>query len=335
MKFRFLIFAFLIFTCCGILKAQSPVQTTAKGARYQIINPHSGDRIKLNDVISFNLTIKTEKDSLLMSSYQRGKPFTTQVQASQSIDDLMDIFTQLTSKDSVKVTIPTDSLFKNRESERPPFLAKNASVIYLLKIERVQTLDEAIAEKKAAEAKIKEAQDKLRAEEPARIARYVATLQPAVKTTASGLRYQILVPSAKPKPLPGDTLLVNYIGRTLDGKVFDTNLKDEAQKAGVLQPGRPYEPFQFVVKGQQVIPGWDEGFLLLNRGSKARLIIPSKLAYGENQSGPDIAPYSPLVFDVELLSIKPGKHPAVIKKTPVKKASGKKTVKKPVTAKKI
>jgi FKBP-type peptidyl-prolyl cis-trans isomerase FkpA len=89
-----------------------------------------------------------------------------------------------------------------------------------------------------------------------------------------------------------------------------------------------------VVKGGQVIPGWDEGFLLLNQGSKARLIIPSKLAYGENQSGPDITPYSPLVFDVELLGIKPGKHPAVIKKALVKKASAKKVVKKPAAAKK-
>ncbi|MVN21496.1 FKBP-type peptidyl-prolyl cis-trans isomerase [Mucilaginibacter arboris] len=335
MKLRFLISGLLLFAVYGWAQAQNAVvKTTAKGARYQIINAHPGDRIKLNDVITFNLAIKTERDSLLMSSYQRGKPFTAQVQPPQTIDDLMDIFPQLALNDSVRVIIPSDSLFKNREQDRPPFLAKNASVIYTLKIERIQSLDEAIAEKKAAEAKIKASLDELKAQEPARIAKYVASLHPAVKAVPSGLYYQIITPSAKPKPLPGDTLLVNYIGRTLDGKVFDANLQEEAQKAGVLQPGRPYEPFQFVVKNGDVIPGWDEGFLLLNQGSKARLIIPSKLAYGPNQSGPDIAPYSPLVFDVELLSIKAGKHPSVIKKTPVKKASGKKPVKKPVSAKK-
>jgi len=324
----------MLFAFGGFAQTQNPVKTTAKGASYQIVSAHPGDRIKLNDVITFNLAIKTEKDSVLMSSYDRGKPFTAQVQPSQSIDDLMDIFPQLALNDSVRIIIPSDSLFKNREQDRPPFLAKNASVIYLLKIERVQTLDEAIAEKKAEEAKIKEGSDKLKAEEAARISKYVSTLGPTVKTTASGLRYQITKPSAKPKPLPGDTLLVNYIGKTLEGKVFDTNLQEEAQKAGVFQQGRPYEPFQFVVKHGDVIPGWDEGFLLLNQGSKARLIIPSKLAYGENQSGPDIAPYSPLVFDVELISIKPGKHQVVTKKTPVKKASGKKIVKKQVTVKK-
>ncbi len=326
MKFYFLISGLLL-GFCGSVFAQYPAKTTVKGARYQIADAHTGDRIKLNDVITFNLAIKTEKDSVLMSSYQRGKPFTTQVQASQSVDDLMDIFPQLTVKDSVRILIPSDSLFKNREEQRPPFMAKGSSVVYLLKIEKVQSLDQAIAERKAAEEKIK-------TEEAGKITQYLSTLNPPAKATASGLYYQITKPSAKAKPLPGDTLLVNYIGRTLDGKVFDTNLQDEAQKAGKLQPGRPYEAFQFVVKHGDVIPGWDEGFLLLNAGSKARLIIPSKLAYGDRGAGADIPPFSPLVFDVELLSIKPGKHPVAAKKAPVKKALGKKPVKKQVSIKK-
>ncbi|WP_299290941.1 FKBP-type peptidyl-prolyl cis-trans isomerase [uncultured Mucilaginibacter sp.] len=335
MKLRYFVSAFFIFAFGRFSQAQNTLKTSAKGARYQIVDAHPGDRIKLDNVITFNLTIKTERDSVLMSSYQRGQPFTTQVQPSKTVDDLMDIFPLLAAKDSVRILIPADSLFKGHEQDRPPFLSgKNASVVYLLKIEKVQSLDEAIAEHKAAEAKAKEAAEKLKTEETSRIAKYVAALSPAPKATVSGLYYQVLTPSAKPKPLPGDTLLVNYIGRTLDGKVFDTNLKDEAQKAGVLQPGRPYEAFQFVVKAGQVIPGWDEGFLLLNQGSKARLIIPSKLAYADRGAGNDIPPYSPLVFDVELLSIKPGKHPAVAKKTPVKKASGKKVVKKKISTKK-
>jgi FKBP-type peptidyl-prolyl cis-trans isomerase FkpA len=333
MQLRYLISSFLLFAFCGLVQAQSPIKTSVKGARYQIVDAHPGDRIKLNDVITFNLAIKTEKDSVLMSSYQRGQPFTAQVQPSQNVDDLMDIFPLLTLKDSVRIMIPADSLFKNRAEQRPPFLTKNASVVYTLKIEKIQSLDEAIAEKKAAEAKAKEGVEKLKTEEQVKLNKYLA-MQPAVKTTASGLRYQIIKASAKPKPLPGDTLVVNYIGRTLEGKVFDTNLQEEAQKAGVFQPGRPYEAFEFVVKNGQVIPGWDEGFLLLNQGSKARLIIPSKLAYGDRQSGPDIAPYSPLIFDVELLGIKPIKHTVVPKKAPVKKVYGKKPVKKPVSAKK-
>lgn len=334
MKFKNLISGLLIFAVCGIASAQNTKKGTVKGVSYQVINPHSGDRIKLNDVITFNLSIKTKKDSVLMSSYQRGKPFSAQVQPSQTVDDLMDVFTQLTANDSARIAIPADSLFKNREQDRPPFLAKNDSVIYLLKIEKVQSLEQAMAERKAAETKALQEVEKLKTAEAARLANYVASLHPAPKMTASGLYYQILKSSAKPKPLPGDTLVVNYIGRTLDGKVFDTNLQDEAQKAGVIQPGRPYEPFEFVVKNGQVIPGWDEGFLLLNQGSKARLIIPSKLAYGEHGAGADIAPYSPLIFDVELLSIKPIKHLAAAKKTPVKRVYPKKTVKKPVSPKK-
>lgn len=325
MKLQTIIFAVLVFAVCGRATAQDKSGSTAKGISYRIISPHAGERIKLNDVITFDLSIKTKKDSVLMSSYQRGKPFTTQVQQPQTLDDLMDVFTQLTAGDSARIAIPVDSLFKNREM--PPYLSKHDSVLYLLKIRKVQTLEQAMAEHKTAEEKIKN-------EEAARIVNYVASLHPAPKMTASGLYYQILQPTVKRKPLPGDTLLVNYIGRTLDGKVFDTNLQVEAQKAGVFQQGRPYEPFQFVVKAGQVIPGWDEGFLLLHEGEKARLIIPSSLAYGAQGGGSAIPPYNPLIFDVELLHIMPAKHPAVPQKTPVKRVYPKKPVKKRVSPKK-
>jgi len=116
-------------------------------------------------------------------------------------------------------------------------------------------------------------------------------------------------------------LLVNYVGRTLDDKVFDTNIETIAKSAGTDQEGRTYEPFQFVVGAGGVIPGWDEGLLLLNEGSKATFVIPSGLAYGEQGSGP-IAPFSTLIFDVELIKIKPIKH--IIAKPALKKPLHKK-----------
>ena len=335
MKLKLVIFCLLLNACSIAAHAQQSKNVTAKGAHYQVINPKQGERIKLNDVITFNLSIKTKKDSLLMSSYQRGRPFTTQVQPSQSIDDLMDVFTQLTDKDSARVAIPVDSLFKNREADKPAFLGIKDSVIYLLKIEKVQTLEQAIAERNAAQAKALQEQEGLKTAEAAKLAGYVSALNPKPVKTASGMYYQVLKSSALAKPLPGDTLLVNYTGRTLDGKVFDTSVKADAEQAGVMQPGRPYEPFQFVVKAGQVIPGWDEGFLLLHKGEKARLIIPSALAYGGNQSGPNIPPYSTLVFDVELIAIKAAKHPKPVAKLPVKRYYPKKPVKKKAAAKKM
>ena len=106
-----------------------------------------------------------------------------------------------------------------------------------------------------------------------------------VKTTASGLQYEIIKEGTGPKPLATDTVVVKYIGTTIDGKKFDSN--DSAK---------------FTVG--QVIPGWTEALQLMPVGSKWKLVIPSEIAYGERGAGADIKPNSVLVFEVELLEIK-------------------------------
>ena len=269
--------------------------------------------------MTFDVIQKTDKDSVLFSSYAMGHPVKIQVQASQNVGDLMDVLMLLTAKDSADVKVPADSIFKGHEDQRPPFLAKGSSLLFTLKIDKVQSLTDAIAEKNAALEAMKTA-------EITALNKYVADHKLVVKTTPSGLKYFITQPSLKHKPLTGDTLLVNYTGRTLDGKVFDSSIQADAQKAGLNQPGRNYEPLKVIVGTGGVIKGWDEGLLLLNEGSKAEFIIPSSLGYGAEGSGPDIGPYSTLIFDLQLVKIKPIKHPivkkALVKKhTPVKKKS--------------
>lgn len=109
-----------------------------------------------------------------------------------------------------------------------------------------------------------------------------------VKTTASGLQYEIIKEGTGVKPLVTDTVVVNYNGTTIEGKVFDTTTGKS--------------PAKFVVN--QVIPGWTEALQLMPVGSKWKLVIPSELAYGERGAGADIKPNSVLVFEVELLEIK-------------------------------
>ncbi len=284
--------------------AQGQEKTTAQGLKYTIFTANQGEKIKVNDVVTFNFIQKTDKDSVLVSSYQNGTPARIQIYPSKNISDLMDFFTLLTVKDSAMAKFSSDSLFKGTEDQRPAFLPKGSSVIFLVKIEKIQTLDEAIAEEKQQAVQ-------LQAAEKAAIEKYITDKQLSnVKSTASGLRYMITKPSAKPKPLSGDSVSVNYTGYTLDGKVFDSSSEAEAKKAGLDQPGRTYEPISLVVGQGQVIRGWDEGLLLLNEGSRAKFIIPSELGYGSRGAGQDIRPYSTLIFDVELVKVKPVKKPA-------------------------
>ena len=296
------------------VNAQVTTKTTAQGVQCQILTANTGEKIKQNDVITFQAIQKTEKDSVLFSTYMQGHPVKVQVRPSSNIGDLMDVFPFLTVNDSAIIKVPVDSVFKGHEAERPAFLAKGSNMVFLVKILNVQSLNDAIAERNAGIAKIK-ADEKLTA------TTYLTKhgLKPMV--TPTGLNYIITHVGTKPKPVKGDTVQVNYTGRTTDEKVFDSSIEADAKAAGLQQPGRTYEPIEFVVGTSQVIAGWDEGLLLLNEGSKAKFIIPSSLGYGERGGGEAIKPYSTLVFDVELVKVKHAKARAAapVAKTPVKR----------------
>ncbi|PKM19749.1 MAG: peptidylprolyl isomerase [Gammaproteobacteria bacterium HGW-Gammaproteobacteria-15] len=109
-----------------------------------------------------------------------------------------------------------------------------------------------------------------------------------VTVTASGLQYEVLVAAEGEKPTRNSTVRTHYHGTLIDGTVFDSS----------YQRG---EPAEFPVSG--VIAGWTEALQLMSPGSKLRLYIPHDLAYGERGAGNAIAPFSALIFDVELLAI--------------------------------
>ena len=113
--------------------------------------------------------------------------------------------------------------------------------------------------------------------------------KPGVVTTASGLQYKVVTPGNGASPIPTDEVTVNYRGALMDGTEFDSSYKRG-------------EPASFPVNG--VIPGWTEVLQLMKPGEKVQLFVPPKLAY-DLQSPPQIPPGSLLVFDVELLSVKP------------------------------
>ena len=136
------------------------------------------------------------------------------------------------------------------------------------------------------EAKQKVIGEKNKAEGEAFLAKNKA--RPGVKTTASGLQYEVEKEGTGPTPKATDTVTVNYKGTLMDGSTFDSSY-DRGQ------------PATFVLN--QVIPGWTEGVQLMKVGSKYKFYIPSALGYGDKGAGATIGPNAPLIFEVELLSI--------------------------------
>jgi FKBP-type peptidyl-prolyl cis-trans isomerase FklB len=109
-----------------------------------------------------------------------------------------------------------------------------------------------------------------------------------VTVTDSGLQYEILIEGSGEKPDASSTVRTHYHGTLLNGAVFDSSYARG-------------EPAEFPVGG--VISGWTEALQMMGTGSKWRLYVPHYLAYGERGAGGAIAPYSTLIFDVELLDI--------------------------------
>lgn len=117
-------------------------------------------------------------------------------------------------------------------------------------------------------------------------------LKQGVVTTASGLQYRVLTEGKGAVPADTATVEVNYEGKLINGKVFDSSYKRG-------------EPLKIPVNG--VIKGWQEALKMMPEGSVWELYIPYELGYGERGAGQDIPPYATLIFKVEMLKANAGK----------------------------
>ena len=130
-----------------------------------------------------------------------------------------------------------------------------------------------------------------------------------VISTPTGLCYEIIKPGEGPAPKPTETVKFNYIGALVNGTTF----------ADSTQPGAggPAE-----IQLDQVVPGWTEGLQKISKGGKIRLYVPPHLAYGD-EGRPGIPPASTLIFEVELLDIKPTAPAPAAAATPAPAPTGK------------
>ncbi|MFY8171324.1 MAG: FKBP-type peptidyl-prolyl cis-trans isomerase [Sphingobacteriaceae bacterium] len=280
-----------IIIACLLLASFAQAQKAVKyskskttGLSYVMHKSNKGPKLKLDDVVTLNLKYSTSKDSLVFDSWKMGKPIQLKIAKASFKGDLMDGLTLLTVGDSASFLINADSLFtKTFGAPRPAFIDSSSFLSFTVKI--ISTTTDAAL--KAEELKL-EKENAMKEDEV--IAKYIAEKQITPSKSSSGLMYIVSEPGTGEQAQAGKTVKVHYTGRLLDGTKFDSSLDRN-------------EPIEFKLGQGMVIKGWDEGIALLKVGGKALLIIPSNLAYGSRGAGGVIPPFSPLTFEVELVSV--------------------------------
>lgn len=280
-----------IIIACLLLASFAQAQKAVKyskskttGLSYVMHKSNKGPKLKLDDVVTLNLKYSTSKDSLVFDSWKMGKPIQLKISKASFKGDLMDGLNLLTVGDSASFLINADSLFtKTFGAPRPAFIDSSSFLSFTVKI--ISTTTDAAL--KAEELKL-EKENAMKEDEV--IAKYIAEKQITPSKSSSGLMYIVSEPGTGEQAQAGKTVKVHYTGRLLDGTKFDSSLDRN-------------EPIEFKLGQGMVIKGWDEGIALLKVGGKALLIIPSNLAYGSRGAGGVIPPFSPLTFEVELVSV--------------------------------
>ena len=258
------------------------------------------------DFLLYNLEILTQSDSVIYSTLTQ--PFPGYLMANDTIkpqNGMDEIFLSLRKGDSITFEAAAKIVFSGNQ---PAPIKEDDKIKVRLGAYEMKT--EAEMQAFYEEAMMKEQEKSaeraktLLVEEAKTIDAYLAKNNLKGQKTASGLVYVIEREGTGDSTTVGSTLYVNYAGYLLDGPLFDTSYPELAKANNMFSEERPYEPLPVNVGMGQVIPGWDEGLMLLKKGSKAKLIIPSPLGYGEGGAGAMIPANSILVFDVEVTDIK-------------------------------
>ena len=258
------------------------------GLQYKIVTRGVGKRTPgINDHIEMHIHVHV-LDSVIFDSRQmnNNNPVPFQITTPKFEGDPVEGFMRMHAGDSAIFRIPVE-VMKKSGNQLLPWMKDGQEVTYNVTLLSVMT----DAEQKKDQEKKSEAQKKI---DRKLLHDYFAKNRIKAEFTENGLYYVIHSEGKGEKPVAGQKVSVNYTGRLLNGNEFDSNTDPVFKHV---------EPFTFEVGTGKVIKGWDEGLLLLRKGDKATLYIPSGLAYAAQDRSPSIPPNSILVFDVEITDI--------------------------------
>jgi len=293
--FKISLLSFVIIALASCSKHPGYKKTDA-GLYYKIITKNeNAPKPEIGDIISIGMEYKTSTDSVLFNSYTdprtMGQPLRLPLEKPIYNGDFSEGIAMMHIGDSASFITSADSFFFKYAQlpQLPSFIQAGSDLTFTIKL--ISIMKKADFEKQQQELMAQQMKmiEQFKNEEPDKIKKYIDSTKIKVKPTTTGLYYIELKKGTGPKVDKGDTVAVHYTGTLLDGTTFDSSV------------GR--DPIKFPIGTGYVIPGWEEGIGMMKKGGKAKLLIPSSLGYADKGAGQVIPPYTPLLFEVELIDI--------------------------------
>lgn len=270
--------------------------------QYTIVEDKNGKNIEYYDFVSLSYETRTETGELLNSNYGiDSRPLQLYRVHPYFKGDLHTALGLLSAGDSAQLKINADSLHKYYGF---PENIEGNHIVYNIKVHEVITrgnLSDSLLNAKIEEFKLRQT-NSAKENEHLKIRNFIVANKLNPDSTTSGIYYTIIKKGVGKKPKIGAEIYINYIISDLNGKVIQTNLKETAISSGIYTEGFNYQPHKEVIS-QNPASGFSEGASMFPIGTKAKLIIPSKLAYGDQGNG-IVHPYAPIICDMEIIEKK-------------------------------
>jgi FKBP-type peptidyl-prolyl cis-trans isomerase len=289
-----------VLACLTVLTVAScgdGFKTTKNGLKYKFLETNKGaQQVKANDVLVGTLVIKLDSTEIVKVDTP-DRLFTANPPVFNG--DLSEGLLMMHIGDKAIFVVEADSVAKY--SGMPPQYepGKGMKLSYEVKLTDIITKEEIDQER----AVFMENYAQQLEHEKEMIAEYVAEHKIKATPSEEGLYIEVIKKGKGPAVEINRQVAINYTGSLLDGKVFDSSIEKVAKENGIYDPGRHYEPLTYTVGRMGLIQGWEKGVINQPEGSKLKLIFPSSLGYGPQENG-SIPANSPLVFDIEIVSVK-------------------------------
>jgi FKBP-type peptidyl-prolyl cis-trans isomerase FkpA len=281
----------LLFSVCSFGQIEGYRQNDSD-LYFKFLTKNNPPTAKLGDLVSLQMVMKSSTGEVLKNSYTEGngKPILFPVKVSVFSGDIYEAVGMMSAGDSASFLIPADSMYKKVfRQPLPKSVIKGSLLEFTIKTKWIKAQDE--MKIPARELEVDRSQ---LAKEEVEMNEYMVAHVLNMTKTKSGVYIQETKKGKGEIATVGKMISFNYIGKFLNDELFESTFEKE-------QYGRP---ISITVGNQQVIRGWEEAFLEMRAGGFYTVIVPSHMAFGTKGKAGIIPPNMPLVFEIQVLSVR-------------------------------